>query len=56
MIPRYVMYAAMFATLLIFFLIQFKEINFYSIFALIFGFLGIGIFLYETINAWQSKP
>ena len=56
LVPRFVLYASMFATLLIFFLIHFNEINFYSIFALIFGGLGTGIFLYETIRTWRSKP
>ena len=55
-IPRYVLYAAMFTTLFIFFLAHFKEINFYSVFALIFGLLGTGILLYETIRVWRSKP
>lgn len=56
LIPRYVLYATMFMTLFMFFLINLKEINFYSIFALIFGMLGIGILLYETARAWRSKP
>ena len=56
LVPRFVLYASMFATLLTFFLIHFNEINFYSIFALIFGGLGTGIFLYETIRTWRSKP
>lgn len=56
LIPRFVLYASMFVTLFLFFLVYLKEINFYSLFALIFGGLGTGIFLYETIMTWRSKP
>jgi len=55
-IPRYVLYATLFATLLLFYLSQFKEANFYSVFALIFGFLGTLILWYETIRVWRSIP
>ncbi len=54
--PRYLLYAMMFTTLLIFFLTQFKQINFYSLFALILGLLGTSIFWYETISAWKQRP
>ena len=37
MLPRYTLYAAMFTTLLIFYLTQLRDVNFYSVFALIFG-------------------
>jgi len=56
MLPRYVLYATMFTTLLVFFLSQLKEINFYSIFALIFGVLGTAILWYETVKVWRLKP
>jgi len=55
-VPRYILYTAMFATLLAFFLLYVKEINFYSVFALIFGLSSTGIFLYETVRTWRSKP
>ena len=55
-LPRYVLYATMFTTLLIFFVSQLKEINFYSIFALIFGVLATGILWYETLRVWRQKP
>jgi len=55
-IPRHVLYATMFTTLLAFYLSQFREVNFYSIFALIFGLLGTAILWYETIRVWRSKP
>jgi hypothetical protein len=55
-IPRHVLYATMFATLLAFYLSQFREVNFYSIFALILGLLSTTILWYETIRVWRSKP
>jgi hypothetical protein len=55
-IPRDVLYATLFTTLLIFYATQFREVNFYSIFALIFGLLGVGIFWLETIRTWRTKP
>ncbi|MEM3041869.1 MAG: hypothetical protein QXG97_07605 [Nitrososphaerota archaeon] len=56
MLPRYVLYATMFTTLLVFFLSQLREINFYSVFALIFGVLATAILWYETIKVWRQKP
>jgi len=56
LLPRHFLYATMFTTLLIFFLIQFKQVNFYSTFALVLGLLATGIMWYETIKAWRQKP
>lgn len=56
MLPRHFLYATMFTTLMIFFLIQFKQVNFYSTFALVLGLLATGIMWYETIKAWRQKP
>ena len=56
MLPRHFLYATMFTTLLIFFLIQFKRADFSSIFALVLGLLATGIMWYETIRAWRQKP
>ena len=56
MLPRHFLYATMFTTLMIFFLIQFKQVNFYSIFALVLGLLATGIMWYETLKAWRQKP
>lgn len=55
-LPRYTLYATMFTTLLIFYLTQLRDINFYSAFALIFGILATGILWYETVRAWRQKP
>ena len=56
MLPRHFLYATMFTTLLIFYLVQFKQVNFYSTFALVLGLLATGIMWYETIKAWRQKP
>ncbi len=55
-IPRHVFYATMWTTLLVFFLIQFRDLNFYSLFALLFGLLGAGILWFETWRSWRTKP
>ena len=55
-VPRHVTYATMISVLFVFFISQLKEINFYSVFALIFGSLSTAIFWYETIRVWRSRP
>lgn len=55
-IPRNVLYATILTTLLAFYLTQFREVNFYSIFALIFGLLSSSILWLETIRVWRNKP
>ena len=55
-LPRYFLYAMMFTTLLIFFLTQLRQANFYSVFALVFGLLGTAILWYETTRAWNQRP
>jgi len=56
MLPRHLLYATMFTTLLVFYLTQFRRIDFYSVFALIFGIIGTTILWYETARAWRQKP
>ena len=56
MIPRYITYATMISVLFVFFLVQFRDVNFYSIYGLIFGGLSTAIFWYETFRVWQTKP
>jgi hypothetical protein len=55
-LPRYTLYATMFTTLIIFYLTQLRDVNFYSVFALVFGILGTAILWYETAVAWREKP
>ena len=56
MLPRHFLYATMFTTLLIFYLTQFRRVDFYSMFALTLGLLATGIMWYETLKAWKQKP
>jgi hypothetical protein len=56
MLPRYVFYAAMWTTLFIYFLTQFRDVNFYSVFAFIFGSVGAVILWYETLRVWRQRP
>lgn len=55
-LPRYVLYATLFTTLLIFYITQLRTVNFYSLYALVLGTLATTIFWYETIRAWQQRP
>ena len=55
-LPRYFLYSTFFTGLLIFYLFQFKEINFYSLYALIVGALFTAILWYETLRVWQQRP
>jgi len=54
-LPRYVLYATTFTTLLIFYVSQFREVNFYSMFAMIFGILATGILWYEGVRTWRQR-
>jgi len=56
LLPRYVLYATMFTTLLIFLIMQLNETTFYSTYALILSVLSTVIFWYETIRVWRQKP
>ena len=56
MLPRYSFYAALLTTLLVFYLTQIREVNFYSLFGLLFGLLSTGILWYETVRVWHQKP
>lgn len=56
MLPRYVLYAAMWTTLFTYFLTQVREMNLYSTFAFIFGLLGTIILWYETLRVWRQRP
>ena len=55
-LPIHVFYASMWSTLFVFFVSQFRELNFYSLFALVFGFLGTVILWFEAFKIWRSKP
>ena len=56
MFPRYILYATMFTTLLIFYIFKIQDLNFHSIFGLIFGVLATVILWYETLRVWRQRP
>ena len=56
MLPRHFFYATMFTTLLIFYLVQFRRVDFYSTFALVIALLATGVTWYETLRVWKQKP
>lgn len=54
--PRQLIYSTMWTTLFLFFLYEFREINFYSFFAFLFGIIGAVILWFETISTWRNRP
>ncbi len=54
--PRQLLYASMWTTLFGFFVFEFRELNFYSFFAFVFGLLGVVIFWFEALNDWRHRP
>jgi len=58
MLPRYVFYAALFSTLLILYVVyafNFEQFNLSSLFAVVFGVLGVIVALYETFRVWRES-
>lgn len=56
MVPRYFFYATMFTTLLVFYLTQFRRVDFYSTFALVLAVLAVAVSWFETLRSWRQKP
>jgi hypothetical protein len=56
MLPRHFFYATMFTTLLVFFLSQFRRVDFNSSFALVITILATAVAWYETLRVWRQKP
>lgn len=55
LLPRYVLYATFFTALLVFCIVRFDQVSFWSVLTLIFGVLGTAIFWYETVRAWRER-
>ena len=55
-LPRQVLYVSMWSTLFAFLILTFRDLNFYSLFALVFGLLGLIIFWFEAWKSWGSMP
>ncbi|MBD3206964.1 hypothetical protein GF319_11570 [Candidatus Bathyarchaeota archaeon] len=56
LLPRYVFYATMFTTLLVFLVVNFDKVTFFSLYALIVSLLSSGISWYEAIRVWKQRP
>ena len=56
MLPRHFFYATMFTTLMVFYVVQFRHIDFYSTFALVVVVLATAVMWYETLRVWKQKP
>jgi len=55
-LPRQILYASMWSTLFVFLILTFKDLNYYSLFALVLGFLGLIIFWLEAFRSWTLRP
>lgn len=55
LLPRYVLYATFFSALLVFCIVRFDQVSFWSVLALIFGLIGTTIFWYEAVSAWYHR-
>lgn len=55
LLPRYFLYATFFTTLLVFCVIRFDHVTFWSVLSLIFGAAGTAIFWHETVRVWLES-
>jgi SOS-response transcriptional repressor LexA len=55
LLPRYLFYATMFTTFLVYVIISFQQASFYSLFTLVLCVIATVIFWYETIRLWLMK-
>ena len=56
-VPRYLFYSILFSTMLTTYLfLCFMGQVFPSFYAVIFGFVGVVIFWFETVRLWRAKP
>lgn len=56
LLPRYLFYASMFTTFLVYVVLVFREVSVFGLLALVLSLLGSGIFWYETVRLWRMKP
>ncbi|MGQ9680676.1 MAG: hypothetical protein ACUVV4_07950 [Candidatus Bathyarchaeia archaeon] len=55
-LPRLFLYSTMFTCFFIFFLTQFKALNFYSLYAFVTSILAVAVLWFETFKTWRLKP
>jgi hypothetical protein len=56
LLPRYVLYASMFSTFLVYLVLRFDEVSFYSKYGLVVSLIAAGVSWFETVKIWQQKP
>jgi len=56
LLPRYVLYASMFSTFLVYLLLRFDEVSFYSVYGLAVSLLASGVSWFEAVKIWRQKP
>lgn len=56
LLPRYVLYASMFSTFLVYLVLRFDEVSFYSVYGLVVSLLAAGVSWFEAVKIWQQKP
>lgn len=56
LLPRYVLYATMFTTLLVYLVFNFDEVTFFSLYGLTVSLLSSGVSWYEAIRVWRQRP
>jgi hypothetical protein len=56
LLPRYVLYASMFSTFLVYLLLRFDEVSFYSVYGFAVSLLATGVSWFEALKIWQQKP
>lgn len=56
LLPRYVLYASMFSTFLVYLVLRFDEVSFYSVYGLVVSLLAAGVSWFEAFRMWQQKP
>jgi len=56
LLPRYVLYASMFSTFLVYLLLRFDDVSFYSVYGLAVSLLATGVSWFEALKIWQQNP
>lgn len=56
LLPRYVLYASMFSTFLVYLVLRFDEVSFFSVYGLAVSLLASGVSWFEAFKIWRQKP
>ena len=55
-VPRFALYATLFSALFVYYVLILPDLSLFTLFGLVFGGLGSGIFWFETWKAWKQQP